>query len=277
MLLPFSYINSELQDPQLISICRAGYNSLPVVSDFRIRRDGTYPYCNIHYVEGGDGEVVFEGQTYPVKEGDLFILGAFKAHEYLANPRSPFILKWMEFTGGLDLVEAILKRWKSPVINAKEHGSILQSFQNILEDMQKKRVDCFTQSKDIYALLVDCIAICNEFLQLSTQQMLIKKVRDYIDAQIDTNLKVSDLAKIVGYSESYFVKFFKEHTGQTPNQMMAQLRHHKARKLLITTDLTVLEIAHAIEYYDASHFIKDFKRYEGMTPLEFRQHSKMYG
>ena len=277
MLLPFSYTNSELQDPLLLSICRAGYNFVPVVSDFRIRRDGTYPYCNVHYVEGGNGEVLIEGRSYPVKEGDLFVLGAFKAHEYFANPKSPFVLKWMEFSGGLELVEAFLKRWDSPVIDTKGHISLLQSFENILEDLQQNRMDCFRQCKNIYAFLIDCIAICNEFPQLSTQQKMIKKVRDYIENHLDTTIEVADLANIAGYSESYFIKFFKEQTGQTPNQMMTQIRHHKARNLLITTDLPILEIAHAIEYYDASHFIKDFKRNEGMTPLEFRQHSKMYG
>ncbi len=277
MILNFSYTNSEIQDPQLISICRAGYNALPVIPDFRIRRNSTYPYCNVHYVEEGDGEVLLEGQSYSVKKGDLFIVGAFKAHEYFANPKAPFVLKWMEFSGGLDLVEAFSKRWNSPVINTKAHICILHSFENILKDVQQNKMDCFRQSKDIYAFLIDCIALSDKFLHLSTQQGVIKKIRDYIERHLDTTLEVSDLAKIAGYSESYFIKFFKENTGQTPNQVIAQLRHHKSRILLITTDLSILEIAHAMGYYDTSHFIKDFKRCEGMTPLKFRQQSKMYG
>ena len=86
-----------------------------------------------------------------------------------------------------------------------------------------------------------------------------------------------DLVAYMGYGQTRFFQLFREHTGISPNEWLIRRRIERAKKLLTTTDETVISIAHQVGFADHGYFCRIFKRHTGYTPNGFRiyqmQHS----
>ncbi|MFM0552084.1 AraC family transcriptional regulator [Paraburkholderia sediminicola] len=98
----------------------------------------------------------------------------------------------------------------------------------------------------------------------------IRRVTDYIRANLAGDLAISELAAQAGLSSFHFARVFRRETGETPHQFVSRLRLEEAARLLRATDQTVLQIAIAVGFENASHFSVQFKRDYGVTPLAYR-------
>jgi AraC family transcriptional regulator len=98
----------------------------------------------------------------------------------------------------------------------------------------------------------------------------IRRVTDYIRANLAGDLSISELAAQAGLSSFHFARVFRRETGEAPHQFVSRLRLEEAARLLRATDHTVLQIAIAVGFENASHFSVQFKRDYGVTPLAYR-------
>ncbi|MEM9509053.1 MAG: helix-turn-helix transcriptional regulator [Cyanobacteria bacterium P01_E01_bin.35] len=86
---------------------------------------------------------------------------------------------------------------------------------------------------------------------------------------LDTDLKITESAKIAHLSPCYFIRLFKNTTGQTPHQYILHQRIQKARYLLQQKNIAISEIAATVGFCDQSHFTKYFKRTFSVAPREY--------
>jgi len=98
----------------------------------------------------------------------------------------------------------------------------------------------------------------------------IRRVTDYIRANLAADLAIGELATQAGLSSFHFARVFRRETGETPHQFVTRLRLEEAARLLRATDQPVLQIAIAVGFENASHFSVQFKRGYGVTPLAYR-------
>jgi AraC family transcriptional regulator len=98
----------------------------------------------------------------------------------------------------------------------------------------------------------------------------IRRVTDYIRANLEADLAISELAALSGLSSFHFARVFRRETGETPHQYVTRLRLEEAARLLRSTDHPVLQVAIAVGFENASHFSVQFKRDYGVTPLAYR-------
>lgn len=98
----------------------------------------------------------------------------------------------------------------------------------------------------------------------------VQAVIDFMNANIDRNIAMTDVASLVNFSDTYLSRVFKIETGITPSQYLARLRMEKASHLLKTTFLSIKQIMAAVGYNSKSYFSKHFKRHFGVTPSEHR-------
>lgn len=98
----------------------------------------------------------------------------------------------------------------------------------------------------------------------------LRRVTDYVQAHLDTDLSLDALAQQVEMSTYHFSRLFKQSTGESPNQYVVRLRIEEAKRLLRETDLGVLEVALAVGYNSPSHLATQFKRITGVTPSVYR-------
>ena len=98
----------------------------------------------------------------------------------------------------------------------------------------------------------------------------IRRVTDYIRANLAADPAISELAAQAGLSSFHFARVFRRETGETPHQFVTRLRLEEAARLLRASDQPVLQIALAVGFENASHFSVQFKRGYGVTPLAYR-------
>lgn len=87
----------------------------------------------------------------------------------------------------------------------------------------------------------------------------------------EPGLSVSAIAEEVGMSDSRLSTEFKKVYRMTPLEHITRARMQRARRLLLTTDMPVKDIAVECGYYDISGFNRRFKAYTGMTPQQYKQ------
>jgi len=97
------------------------------------------------------------------------------------------------------------------------------------------------------------------------------RVREYVAAHLDSRLDVDALARIVGMSVSQFSRSFHKAVGLPPHTYVIQCRVTRARELLATTQLPLIEIALIIGFSDQAHFSRRFHELTGVPPGVFRR------
>ena len=95
-------------------------------------------------------------------------------------------------------------------------------------------------------------------------------VSDFIEENISHQIPLFSLCQLVNVSESTLVKSFKLAYDKTPRSYIESVRIARAAKLLLTSKLTLAEIAYRTGFTHQSRFGVVFKKYYGMTPLKFR-------
>ena len=93
---------------------------------------------------------------------------------------------------------------------------------------------------------------------------------DYVKKNYAAVIRVPDLARICGMSESYFRKVFEKYMNMKPMDYVNFVRIQRGCALLRETDLTVAVVSDRIGYESVSTFIRNFKRIIGCTPHKWK-------
>lgn len=99
----------------------------------------------------------------------------------------------------------------------------------------------------------------------------IKQVLGYIEEHYGEPFEIGQAADMCFYSQSHFMKYFKQYTGQPFVSYLNDYRLSRAGGLLRTTGDTVTEIAGRCGFDNLSYFNRLFRRKFGMTPGEYRR------
>ena len=102
-------------------------------------------------------------------------------------------------------------------------------------------------------------------------QYKLQQVIDYIQAYLDSDLSLNQLAASVQMSPHYFSRLFKDTTGLTPHKYVINCRIERAKELLKQRKLSIAEIAKEVGFVDQSHLNRCFKRKVRITPKQFSQ------
>ncbi len=96
----------------------------------------------------------------------------------------------------------------------------------------------------------------------------LNQVIDYIAAHLDQNLELEALAQLVGMSQFYFSRLFKQSLGITPHQYVIQQRVERAKQMISNGTLGLAEIALDCGFANQAHLNRLFKRLTGVTPKQ---------
>jgi AraC-like DNA-binding protein len=99
---------------------------------------------------------------------------------------------------------------------------------------------------------------------------VLRRIREYIDANIDRRISVELLAGLANLSVCYFVRAFKQSMGTTPHDYLIRQRVERTKQLLSGTEMPLSEIALAAGFADQSHFARRFREHVGMSPRDYR-------
>lgn len=103
----------------------------------------------------------------------------------------------------------------------------------------------------------------------------LKEVFDFIEANYQKGITLSDVAQAVGYSAAYLTNRVAKITGETVNSWIVKRRMAAARYLLKNTSQNIEEIATNVGYQNACHFSRQFRQHHGIPPQAWRKKHQM--
>jgi AraC family transcriptional regulator len=98
----------------------------------------------------------------------------------------------------------------------------------------------------------------------------LRRVADFIEANLDRDLELAEIAQAIELSPYHFARSFKQTTGLTPIQFLMQRRIERAKQLLAGSELPLAEIALSVGFKNQSHFSTLFRKFTARTPKAWR-------
>jgi AraC family transcriptional regulator len=146
--------------------------------------------------------------------------------------------------------------------------------------------DTITAGLPASSLFVDPIvsAIANRFIAINyhtpaaepgkqTQRLThrqMQRIREFVEANIETDIRLEMMAGVCGRSTEYFVRVFKATAGVSPYQYVLNLRIERAKALLGVEGASIADVALQCGFSHQEHLTRMFRRFTGVTPGRYR-------
>lgn len=111
--------------------------------------------------------------------------------------------------------------------------------------------------------------------QSSTALLSVENAMTFINNNLDKKLVLEDIAKVAGFSRTYFSSLFSQLNGLSPWEYITIKRIEKSKQLLKSTDVSIIEIAELCGFSNISNFNRIFQRSVGTTPGKYRKSFKI--
>ncbi|MBR0597351.1 AraC family transcriptional regulator [Sinanaerobacter chloroacetimidivorans] len=247
-------------------------------------------YYQLAVCTGGTGEFVFEKETYPYAEGDIFIVDNMEKHGAFAHPSTTASFTFLIFYPQFVVHNADQKfdyEYLLPFLYNPEEfcnkingdSQIGQRLNGMLSDIieeNRRRRPGYRHliSAKLRVVLAELIGYYNLGEAASTVMDRFMKLRpaiEYMEQHFTENVTLDEAARIVFLSASRFRHLFQETMHVGFKEYLISLRYQAAKKLLADTGMTISEIAAQAGFSNLYSFYKLFERHEKMTPNEYRR------
>ncbi len=104
----------------------------------------------------------------------------------------------------------------------------------------------------------------------NSKSPIVRKTIEYVRANYAKEIKLSEIARQFGVTESYISRAFSKEMHFSFVHYLSKVRVESALELLKTTNLKIYEIAERIGYSNTEHFSRTFKKIIGQSPKEYR-------
>lgn len=240
---------------------------------------GVRPVHIIHIVLSGKGLFHAGDSTRELQAGDGFLIEPETPVFYQADSEDPWTYIWVGFSG--DQAERMLRKLglgKEQLVFHCDTGTELEKI--VLQMMQ---YTALTEENDLriqgelcrfFAALLQGMRVTKK-TGTGPQNRYVQQVIELIRNNYFQRLRVEDMAEYVGIHRSYLCTLFKEVTGMSPQQYLANFRLSLAAEMLSWTTYSVETVALSCGYTDPLTFSKGFKKMYGRTPSEYRENSRV--
>jgi AraC-like DNA-binding protein len=111
---------------------------------------------------------------------------------------------------------------------------------------------------------------------LAAQRQAVERAIQIMHTHLQEVLTLEDLASVACVSSSHFHRVFCRLIGIPPGEFLAALRFQAARRLLVTTSLSVTEICFEVGYTSIGSFTSRFTHLVGLSPRLLRQRAHRF-
>ena len=235
----------------------------------------------IFLVLSGNLQIVVESETYHLAEDDIILINSNQVHEIVSKDNVTVVLqinfayfkKWMDESSFFHCNSTIyhnkskyteLKRMIAQLIyinyNEAEHNDLLSislAYQIVLELI--KNFKSYEQ---------------NVVSQNSKHLQRLRTIIQYLNSNYMEDITLEQIAEKEFLSSSYFSHFFKTNMGVSFFNYLTGIRMNHAVNDLLTTNLTMEQIAANNGFANCRYFVDCFKKKYGVLPKEYRKEHK---
>ncbi|MGQ0841314.1 helix-turn-helix domain-containing protein [Actinokineospora sp.] len=105
-------------------------------------------------------------------------------------------------------------------------------------------------------------------------EMVVRAVERAVETMrrgLAEKITIDDLARSAMFSKFHFSRVFQQVTGVSPGRFLSAMRLEEAKRLLVSTSLTVADISHQVGYNSVGTFSSRFRSSVGVSPITYRQ------
>ncbi|UVI28242.1 AraC family transcriptional regulator [Paenibacillus spongiae] len=285
----------ELRFPFYIMRCTHNANNVPKMH--------SHEFVELVYVIKGEALHCFEGDVYPLKAGDVFIINPNENHTFEFSEGQEIEIVNCLFLPDL-IHDACLRElgvddsmdyfyvlpFLSPderfhhrlKLSERETSAILQLLEYMMHEWDLKRtgyttlirlklVELFIQLSRIYK---DWVSSNRDHSKRRSNHLLVQRINGFLERHYDEKLCVTDLGEMFNISNRQLNRVFKQETGLTVVERVHHIRIEHAKQMLMESEEKVLHVAQKVGYDDPAFFSHLFRRYVGCSPGKFRGHGK---
>lgn len=107
----------------------------------------------------------------------------------------------------------------------------------------------------------------------NTEMVLFADIEHYV-TECNGRISRNELSNLLHYNPDYLGRVIKQQSGMSFLQYCQSIWLEKAKKLLRTTDMSVVEIIQSLKFENKNNFYRVFYTSTGMTPIEYRHHNQ---
>ena len=243
------------------------------------------------------GRMIFEISGQPVDMGpnDIVIIKPNQYHRFMvkSEPGCEFIVLSFKFENKIngeysevsleDFLNFVSNKETGPFITLKvsQKNEIITLLDRILKERESNEVGSEFLN---YLLILELFVFVSRALKMEWENSikeqspklkeLIQIAVNYINNNYERDISLSDIAKFVFLSPSYFTRAFKEEMNISPISYLLKVRIERAKELLAETDQKVSDIALSVGFSNQQRFNEIFKKHVSTTPLQYRRQVK---
>ena len=253
------------------------------------------PFYRLYYIEKGNGKVYINNISYELTPGTLFLIPKFTFHSYecddfmdhyyicffddltgnagIPNPMQ-MNLKVTAHSMDFDLVKRYLE------LNPYKHLMVSdpQRYDNdrmIYESHEEKISFCTSRLMESNGILLQLFSrfVTEESVRKVTANTLYGKLDlavQYVNKNLDKHISIIELADLMFITPDHFSKVFKKIIGIPPCEYIQMKRIERAQALLLTTNMSIMQIAESVGICNPSQFTRLFTKIAQCSPKEYR-------
>ncbi|OJU53730.1 MAG: AraC family transcriptional regulator [Bacteroidales bacterium 45-6] len=250
------------------------------------------PFARIYLVEGGEARTRMGGEIFHLKPGHLYLIPPFALHDDMCEGH--FDLYYIHFYENGPLPESLFDTHLFPMeLPATEfHRMLVRRLLEANPDRYLRHIDpqiydnasSFRRfdadnSKMPLCSTIETQGILYQLMSVFIREMGHKSANkdkrifqalQYIHANINQNISISQLADLYCMTSDHFIRLFRKEMKLTPLKYINQKKMERAQILLTTTSQTVRQIAVDLSVENVSYFNRLFRQHAGKTPTQFR-------
>ena len=233
-----------------------------------IKRNDYY----LMYMICGELTASFDSREFVLHSGDFICIPPFTEYCYRCTSEESVKYFWIHFTGR-DSAETLSESGIAPltVSTARAVSENAPLYESLFGEFRSRHPSFLYRT---------ALILRNVLMTLSSQADTEAHQRSALDVSlryIHTNLKqdlsVKRLAEMEYLSQGYYRSLFKQITGLSPSEYVAEQRVHRACQLLLETDMSIERISEAVGITDRLYFQRFFKKHTGIPPAIYRKRS----
>lgn len=248
----------------------------PAGHELAWERGRTLAEYQVLFIHQGAGE--FESartKTRTIAGGMAFILFPGVWHRYRPDPAVGWTESWIEVRGPyLDrLRRAGVIDPRRPVYATPPAVEIEQHYETAAA-LARIKPPGFTVRLGLLAAEILALLRWSPRSRRATPRRideLISESQALLAGDLEEKQSLEQIARKLGLGYSYFRRRFKAQTGLSPKQYRIEMRHHRAKNLLLNSGLTVKEISEQLGYSSPFHLSQEFSRIAGVSPQKWRK------
>lgn len=168
-----------------------------------------------------------------------------------------------------------LPLFSTPVVADKELSKLIFTFHQLIED---SKISTLKQQSLLFKILENVLLIYTKnnltLKSIGDENQPIQRIKDYFNDRYSENISLEELARIANFSPFYFNRAFRKQIGIPPHAYQTQIRIARA-KTLLTSNLSISQVALQTGFSSQSHFGWHFKRVMGVTPKQYVKESNI--